>query len=94
VAELSTADREKIRKGLANYYSTLWVETDMSKDEWQAAINATDTWIDANAGSYNSALPATAQASLTAAQKTLMFCAVAAFRVSQAFAVRLLGNLD
>ncbi len=50
----------------------------MSKADLRAAVNATDDWIDANQGSFNSALPLPARTSLTARQKTLVFMAVAA----------------
>ena len=94
MAELSTADRAKISAGLQRYFSAELAEVGLTKAQLQAAINATDTWIDGNAASYNAALPAAAQAALTAAQKTLLFCIVAAYRVSQAFAVRLIGGVD
>lgn len=39
------------------------------KADLRAAINAADQWIDDNAASYNSALPAAARTTLTAKQK-------------------------
>jgi len=49
----------------------------MTKANVQAAIDATDSWIDTNAAAFNSALPAAAQSGLTTAQKTIIFCFVA-----------------
>lgn len=48
-----------------------------TKGDLRAAVDATDSWIDSNATSFNTALPAAfrTQASLT--QKTLLFCYVA-----------------
>lgn len=43
----------------------------------QAAVNATDDWIDTNSAAFNSALPVASRNGLTATQKTLLFCYVA-----------------
>lgn len=48
-----------------------------TKDELRAAVDATDTWIDNNAGSYNSALPVAFRTGATLIQKTFLFCLVA-----------------
>jgi hypothetical protein len=48
-----------------------------TKADLRAAVDATDTWIDNNAASYNSALPAAFRTTATATQKTLLFCYVA-----------------
>ena len=49
----------------------------LTKDELRAAVDATDTWIDDNAGSYNAALPLPARTALNAEQKLKLFLAVA-----------------
>lgn len=41
----------------------------LSRPQLDAALLAIDSWIDANAAAYNSALPAAARNNLTAAQK-------------------------
>lgn len=92
MAELSTADRQRIWRGLMRYWSNLWEMVDASKAELQTTVNETDTWIDDNQASYNSGL--TYAANFTTAQKTLIFCCVAAMRVSLVFARRLLGEVD
>ena len=94
MAVLPTEDREKITKGLMSYWSVLWELLDLSVQDLQAAVNATDQWIDDNQVSFNLALPQVARDNLTPIQKTLIFCVVAAYRVSQAFAVKLLGGLN
>jgi hypothetical protein len=52
----------------------------MTKANVQAAINATDSWIDTNAAAFNSALPAAAQSGLSATEKVILFCFVASKR--------------
>jgi hypothetical protein len=49
----------------------------VTKADLRAAVDATDTWIDNNQASYNTALPAAFKNSATLAQKTLLFCYVA-----------------
>lgn len=89
MAQLGAEDRQRIWRGLQRYWSNDRETMDLNKTELLAAIVATDTWIDNNAGSYNSALPAEAQSGLTATQKTLLFCAVALMRVDPGLAVLL-----
>lgn len=48
-----------------------------SKADLRAAINAVDVWIDANASSFNTALPQPFRGAATADQKTLILCWVA-----------------
>jgi hypothetical protein len=87
MAELATEDRQRIWRGLQRYWSNLWQEwagDTPSSDELLTTVNETDTWIDDNQGSYNSAL--TYAGSFTTTQKTLIFCAVALMRVSPGLA--------
>ena len=93
MAELSSEDRQRVAKGLANYWSMLWEVVSVSSDELLAAVNATDTWIDSNQSGYNQALPLAARDNLTTVQKTLMFCAVALARVSITFLRRVFGEV-
>lgn len=94
MATLSTEDRARISRGLQRYWSRLFETQPLSKAELQAAIDATDAWIDANRAAFNAALPAAARTALTLAQKTLMFCVVAAMRVSVAFARHMIGEVN
>lgn len=72
MAVLNDTERQAIR----NYVMRRWGAA-ITKDELRAAIDATDSWIDSNAASYNAALPAAAQSGLSAAEKTILFCVVA-----------------
>lgn len=96
MAVLSDTDREKVQKGLSRYWSTFagtettpWAHADL-----RTVINETDSWIDTNQASYLAALSTDFATNATAAQKTLLFCAVAAMRVSPAFARKMLGDID
>ncbi|NIV29465.1 MAG: hypothetical protein GWN58_08130 [Anaerolineae bacterium] len=95
MAQLSAEDRERIQRGLMRYWSGLFESLgDLTKQELLAAVNATDTWIDDNQVSYNTALPEPAKTELTQDQKTLMFCAVALMRVSLPFLRQVFGEVD
>lgn len=94
MAELSTEDRQRIWRGLMRWWSSTHEAYPLSKAQLQAAVDATDTWIDQNQASYNTALPQAARDGLSAAQKTLLFCVVAAARISTAFLRRLVGEVD
>jgi len=91
---LSTEDRNKVRRGLARYWSRSF-ETlgDFDKADLLAAIVATDEWIDDNQASFNTALPVAFRGNATLSQKTLVFCLVASARVSIALARRLVGGM-
>lgn len=54
----------------------------LSKADLQAAVNATDGWIDTNAAAFNLALPIAARNALSAAQKAELFSLVALRRYS------------
>jgi hypothetical protein len=94
MAVLSETDRQKVWRGLMRYWSQQQETLGLNKADLRAAVDATDDWIDANQGAFNSALPAAAQSNLTAAQKTMLFMTVALLRMDADFAVRLLGGLD
>ena len=88
-------NHQESTNGIMRYWSSLFESVDgMTKSDLRAAINATDNWIDSNQASYNNALPATAKANLTLAQKTLLFCSVSAYRVSANFVKKLFGEID
>lgn len=94
MATLSTEDRQKVSKGLQRYWSRLFEGMDFNSIELLAAVNATDTWIDDNQASFNSALPAVAQSNMTLSQKTILFCVVAAMRIGVGFLRNLVGEVD
>lgn len=94
MAQLSTADRQRVWRGFMRYISMLHEPIGIDKIELQAAINATDTWIDNNQSSFNSALPVASQSGMTASQKTLLFCGVALARVGLSVLRRVFGRVD
>ena len=73
MAALSDADRAIAAR---NWIQKAFVEANATATftfaDIKAAIDATDTWIDSNQGSYNAALPAPFSTG-TVAQKTLLF---------------------
>jgi hypothetical protein len=49
----------------------------VTKPDLRAAVDATDTWIDNNTSSYNTALPEPFKSQATLQEKTILFCYVA-----------------
>lgn len=96
MAVLSTADRQRIWRGIMRFWSAMRESLGaLTKSDLQAAVNATDDWIDSNAASFNNALPTAAKNALTASQKTLLFCAVALARTGDMSLLRrILGEVD
>ena len=95
MAQLPTADRQRIWRGLMRYWSAERESIGAcQKTDLLAAVEATDTWIDNNQAAYNAALPALARTNLTTTQKSLLFCAVALMRVSAGALRRLFGEVD
>lgn len=54
-----------------------------TKDQLRSAVDAADTWVDSNASSFNTALPAAFRTGATLAQKTLLLCFVAMRRAGK-----------
>ena len=77
MAVLPDADRAAVSADIQRKLSAARESVGLNKADLRAAINATDDWINSNKGSFNSALPAAAQAELTAAQKGRLFLFVA-----------------
>ena len=96
MAALSTTVRQQIWRGLMRYWSRL-LETvaGVTKSDLQSAVNAADDWADANAASYNTALPAAFRTNATASQKALLLAIVVLARYGGAVPIRaLLGEVD
>ena len=74
---LTTAQKIAIRAAWGADISFKRIEFTLSKADVDAAIDAVDNWIDANAASYNSALPLPARTTLTSAQKAELLYLVA-----------------
>lgn len=77
MAALSAAIRLQIRAEIGRVISEAREPFVLTKAQLDAAINATDDWIDANAAAYNTALPVAARNNLTAGQKARLFSIVA-----------------
>lgn len=77
MAALTTEEREAARSGLVGRLGDEGWTTDLLKADFRAAVAATDDWIDANAASFNAALPQPARNTLTAREKALLFMLVA-----------------
>lgn len=69
MAVLSNADRESLFGEIARDLSIARSSTSVQKNDLRAAVNASDDWAEANAASFNAALPQPARGALTAAQK-------------------------
>lgn len=77
MAVLSNAIRLQIRAAFASLISQRREPFALTRAQLDAAIAATDDWIDANAAAFNTALPAAARNGLSAAQKAELFSFVA-----------------
>lgn len=53
-------------------FSQQRIPLNLTKTELKQAIEAVDAWIDANAASFNAALPAAARSALSAKQKAML----------------------
>jgi hypothetical protein len=101
MAVLSETDRQRVWRGVMRWWSNSRDQISVSKADIRAAVDSTDDWQDTHGGNttadnvgYNGALPTAFKNNATVAQKTLLFCAVAAVRVSVAFARSMFGELD
>lgn len=77
MATLTAPQRLTIFAAIMRWWSSLREPVAFNKADLQAAVDATDTWIDDNAASFNSALPVAFRTGATLQQKTMLFCYVA-----------------
>ena len=77
---LSNADRAQAWAELMRRESAARNTIDLTKPDLRAALNAVDDWVEANAASFNSALPQPARSSLSARQKAMLLMMVVARR--------------
>jgi len=77
MAVLSGSERARARQAFTQDLMAASEEIGLTRPELQAAIDATDAWIDGNGASFNAALPLPARAALTTKQKARLFVAVA-----------------
>lgn len=78
MAELPDADRQiAARAWVQKAFVEANATANMAHDTIKAAVDATDTWIDTNQASFNTALPEPFKTTADLSQKTLLFCYVA-----------------
>ena len=77
MAVLTLAQRQAARAEYGSLLSERRDAFNLTKPQLDAAIAAIDDWIEANAASFNAALPLPARTDLTAAQKVELFFLVA-----------------
>lgn len=95
MAVLSTTVRQQLWRGLMRFWSQrLEAVSGLTKTDLQAAVNAADDWADANAASFNSALPTTFRNNATSAQKALLLAVVVLARYGAASIRAILGEVD
>jgi hypothetical protein len=73
---LTDSDRAAVYAELMQDLSREREPCALTKADLRAAVDAADSWANANAASFNSALPAAARTTLTAAQKARLLAAV------------------
>lgn len=76
MAVLSDSERLASWREIMNTLSQSRLSCSLTKDQLWAAVDAADNWINSNAASYNSALPAVARTGLSAKQKALILAVV------------------
>jgi hypothetical protein len=76
MAVLTETARAEVWADFMRSLSTAREGCTISKAEMRAAVDAADAWIEANAASFNSALPAAARAGLTTNQKARLLAVV------------------
>lgn len=76
MAVLSDPDRALVNSRLMNDLSLVREACSLTKTQLRAAVDAADDWANTNAAAFNAALPAAAQAGLTASQKARLLMAV------------------
>lgn len=95
MAVLLDADRLRIRNGLMRFWSgALETVNGITKADLKAAVDAADSWVDANAASYNTALPATFRTNASNSQKSLLLVAVVLMRFNIDLLKRVFGEVD
>lgn len=95
MAVLGENTRAQIWRGLMRFWSAqLETISGINKTALRAAVDAADDWADANAASYNSALPATFRNNATSAQKALLLAIVILARYSSSAIRSIIGEVD
>lgn len=72
MAQLSAAERKKVRDALMRLWSSLRSPASFVKADLAAAVTAIDTFLDNNRAAINNAFPEPFKSEATAAQKALV----------------------
>lgn len=80
MAIMDAAGRLQAFKDMIDENRRANIACNLTKAQLQAAVDAIDDWLDANAVAMNSALPAAARTGLSTTQKAMLLMAVIARR--------------
>jgi hypothetical protein len=97
MAVLSEDDRLKIWRGIMRYGSkpdTRQIWDGLTKPDLRAAVDAADNWADANAASFNAALPIPFRTNATSGQKALLLALVVLARYNPSVIRTVVGDVD
>lgn len=72
MAVLTSAERQALWAELMRDLSNRGEPVALTKQDLRAALDAADDWAEANAASFNAAIPQPARAQLTARQKAML----------------------
>lgn len=72
MAVLSDGDRVEVMREFMAWWSHDNEPATMNKEQLREVVNAADAWADANAASYNTAIPQPQRGLMTARQKAKM----------------------
>lgn len=72
MSTLTPESRAAVSQEIEDYLSRHWEGCSIGKQDLRAAVDALDSFFDANAVAVNNALPAAAKAGLTTTQKALV----------------------
>ena len=96
MANMPIQDQQRCQRGMMRTSAALFGGVPgVLKTDLLAAVQAADAWIDANAGSYNAALPAAFRNNATIPQKAFLLTVVIAARYGVGLLQQLVGgNVD
>lgn len=77
------ADRAATSTALQRFFSQTAAAVGITKPELKTAVDAVDDWCDANATSFNTAIPQPARSALNSSQKAMLLAYVALRRAGQ-----------
>lgn len=84
MAVLPEVTRSHLHRRIMQRISALGSSTSATKSEWRQLIDAADDFVDSNASSYNTSIPAGVRAKFTSDQKALALALVCLSRSGEA----------